>query len=126
MATVRDIMTKELITVEASATVAETATVMGEHQVGSALVLEDDSLAGIFTERDIVRALSQDFDAARHSISHYMTRTPTTVSPEATLQEALNLMLSGGFRHLPVVDEDRPIGMLSMRDISRATAERAD
>jgi CBS domain-containing protein len=126
MTTVRDIMTKELITVEASATVAETATVMGGHHVGSALVLEGDSLAGIFTERDIVRALSQDFDAARHSISHYMTRTPTTVSPDATLQEALNLMLSGGFRHLPVVDENRPIGMLSMRDISRATAERAD
>jgi CBS domain-containing protein len=126
MATVRDIMTKELITVEPSATVAETATVMGEHHVGSALVLEEESLAGIFTERDIVRALSQDFDAARHSISHYMTRTPTTVSPDATLQEALNLMLSGGFRHLPVVDGGHPIGILSMRDISRATAERAE
>jgi CBS domain-containing protein len=124
MTTVRDIMTKELITVEPSATVAETATVMGEHHVGSALVLEEESLAGIFTERDIVKALSQDFDAARHSISHYMTRTPTTVSPDATLQEALNLMLSGGFRHLPVVDGDHPIGVLSMRDISRATADR--
>jgi CBS domain-containing protein len=126
MTTVRDIMTKELITVEPSATVAETATVMGEHHVGSALVCEDDALAGIFTERDIVRALSQDFDAARHSIAHYMTRTPTTVSPDATLQEALQLMLSGGFRHLPVVEEERPVGMVSMRDISRATADRAE
>jgi CBS domain-containing protein len=126
MTTVRDVMTKELITVEASATVAETATVMGEHHVGSALVLDGDNLAGIFTERDIVRALSQDFDAARHAISHYMTRAPTTASPDSTLQEALNQMLSGGFRHLPVVEEGRPIGMLSMRDISRATAERTD
>jgi CBS domain-containing protein len=126
MATVRDVMTKELITVEASATVAETATVMGEHHVGSALVLDGDALAGIFTERDIVRALSQDFDAAGHAISHYMTRNPTTVSPEAGLQEALSMMLSGGFRHLPVVEEGRPLGMLSMRDISRATAERPE
>jgi CBS domain-containing protein len=126
MATVGDIMTRELITVEPSATVAEAATVMGEHHVGSALVLEGDDLAGIFTERDIVRALSQDFDAARHSITHYMTRTPTTVAPDASLQHALDLMLSGGFRHLPVVDGGRLMGMLSMRDISRATAGRPE
>jgi CBS domain-containing protein len=126
MTTVREVMTTGLITVEPSATVAETATVMGEHHVGSALVLEGGALIGIFTERDIVRALSQDFDAARHSIEHYMTRNPKTIRPDATIQEALNIMLTGGFRHLPVVDGDSPLGMLSMRDISRATAERAD
>jgi CBS domain-containing protein len=126
MVTIRQIMSTELVTVEPTATVAETATVMGEHHVGSALVLDGEALAGIFTERDIVRALSQDFDAAGHSISHYMTRNPTTVSPESTIQDALNLMLTGGFRHLPVVDGDKTLGMVSMRDISRASAERAE
>lgn len=126
MVTIREIMSTELVTVEPTATVAETATVMGEHHVGSALVLDGEALSGIFTERDIVRALSQDFDAARHSISHYMTRNPTTVSPDSTIQEALNLMLTGGFRHLPVVDGDRTLGMVSMRDISRASAERTE
>lgn len=126
MATVREIMTRDLITVEPSATVAETATVMGEHHVGSALVLEAGVIAGIFTERDIVRALSQDFDAAGHSIAHYMTRNPTTVPPDTGLQAALDLMLVGGFRHLPVVAGDRLLGMVSMRDISRATAERPE
>jgi CBS domain-containing protein len=126
MAIVRDVMTTGLITVEPSATVAEAATVMGEHHVGSALVLEGGALIGIFTERDIVRALSQDFDAARHSIEHYMTRKPKTIHPEASIEEALDIMLKGGFRHLPVVEDEQPLGMLSMRDISRATAERAD
>jgi CBS domain-containing protein len=126
MASVRDIMTKELVTVDSSATVAQAATVMGEHHVGSALVLEEGGLTGIFTERDILRALSQDFDAAGHSIAHYMTRNARTISPEASLEEALDLMLAGGFRHLPVCEGDRPVGMVSMRDISRAKAGRGD
>jgi CBS domain-containing protein len=124
MASVGEIMTKELVTVESGATVAEAATVMGERKVGSALVIDEGVLVGIFTERDIVRALSQDFDAPGHPITHWMTREPATISPETTVQEALDIMLTRGFRHLPVVDGTSPVGMVSMRDLSRATAER--
>jgi CBS domain-containing protein len=124
MASVGEIMTKELVTVESGATVAEAATVMGERKVGSALVIDEGALVGIFTERDIVRALSQDFDAPGHPITHWMTRDPATISPETTVQEALDMMLTRGFRHLPVVDGTSPVGMVSMRDLSRATAER--
>ncbi len=124
MVTVRDVMSTKLITVEPTATVAEAATIMGERHVGSALVIEGDSLIGIFTERDIVRALSQDFDAPRHQIADWMTRNPQTVVPETSIQDALDRMLKGGFRHLPVVEEGSPVGVISMRDISRATAER--
>ena len=122
MTTVGEIMTKELISVGSGATVAEAATVMGERKVGSALVVDDDELVGIFTERDIVRALSQDFDAPGHPITHWMTRDPTTISPETTVKEALDIMLTRGFRHLPVLDGSTPVGMVSMRDLSRATA----
>jgi CBS domain-containing protein len=124
MTTVREVMSTSLITVPPTATVAEAATVMGERRVGSALVMEGNRLAGIFTERDIVRALSQDFDAPSHPLSHWMTSNPTTVTPDVTVDDALHTMLSGGFRHLPVTDGDRVLGMVSMRDLSRVAAER--
>jgi CBS domain-containing protein len=118
MPTVGELMTKDLITVAPTATVAEAATLMGERHVGSALVLDGDRLAGIFTERDIVRALGEHFDAAGHPVSSWMTRNPATISPGASAQEALEAMLQGGFRHLPVTEEDRVLGMLSLRDLA--------
>ena len=122
MATIREVMSTGLVTVRPSATVAEAATIMGGHHVGSALVMEGGSLAGIFTERDILRALSQDFDAPGHPVSDWMTRDPRTVGPDETVEDALNQMLAGGFRHFPVMDGGKVVGMVSMRDLSRATA----
>ncbi len=124
MSIVRDIMSTKLVSVQPSATVAEAATVMGERHVGSALVMEGESLVGIFTERDIVRALSQDFDAPGHPISQWMTKQPKTIGADAPVEEALETMLSGGFRHIPVVDDRGVVGVLSMRDVSRASVER--
>jgi CBS domain-containing protein len=126
MAIVADIMSAKLVVVEPAATVAEAATVMGERHVGSALVMEGGRLAGIFTERDIVRALSQHFDAPGHPVSTWMTRNPVTISPQAAVQEALDLMLSRGFRHLPVEDGGQIIGIISIRDLSEALAESGE
>ena len=122
MATVGEIMTKDLITVDPHATVAEAATIMGEHHAGSALVMEGDALAGIFTERDIVRALGEHFDAAGHPVSNWMTRNPVTIPSDSAVQDALDRMLGGGFRHLPVMDGDRVVGLVSMRDLSKASS----
>src|SRR5436190_17618354 len=123
MTTIREVMSKELVQVEPSSTVAEAATVMGGRHVGSALVMEEGQLAGIFTERDILKALSQDFDAPGHPVSEWMTSAPQTVSPEISAEEALGIMLKGGFRHLPVMNGDEVVGMVSMRDLSRATSD---
>ena len=120
MALIRDVMSKEVFLVGPSTTVAEAATIMGEKHVGSAIVVEDDRLAGIFTERDIVRALGQDFDAASHRVSNWMTAKPTTITPDATTDDALDLMLKGGFRHLPVLDGERVVGVVSIRDLAAA------
>jgi CBS domain-containing protein len=122
MTTVGEIMSKDLISVDPQSTVAEAATVMGEHHAGSALVMEGDSLAGIFTERDIVRALGEHFDAAGHPVSNWMTRNPVTIASDADVHEALERMLTGGFRHLPVLDGERVVGLVSMRDLSKATS----
>jgi len=120
--TVRDVMSGDIVAVGADATVAEAATLMGKSHVGSALVMENENPVGIFTERDIVRALAADFDAAGHPVSHWMTPDPETVEPGVTALQALARMLAGGYRHLPVVDAGRTIGIVSIRDLSRAVA----
>jgi CBS domain-containing protein len=119
MTTVGEVMSKEIVTVEPTASVAEAATVMGARHVGSALILEGGRAAGIFTERDILRALAADFDAAHHPVSQWMTSDPMTVGPDTEVREARDLMLDHGFRHLPVVDQDGLIGVVSLRDLSR-------
>ena len=118
MTTVRDVMSGTLVSVEPTATVAEAATVMGGRHVGSTLVMEGGSLAGIFTERDIVRALAAEHDAAGHAVGSWMTADPITLGPEASAAEARDRMLEEGFRHIPVVEAERLVGIVSLRDVS--------
>ena len=118
MAMVRDIMSRDLVTVEPSATVAEAATLMGGRGVGSALVLEGGSPAGIFTERDVLRALASDFDAAHHPVGDWMTHDPVTVEADVDVATARDLMLGRGFRHLPVIQDGKLVGIVSLRDLS--------
>ncbi|HEY7477516.1 MAG TPA: CBS domain-containing protein [Actinomycetota bacterium] len=118
MATLRELMSGELTSVRPDATVADAAHLMSIRHVGSALVLEDDALLGIFTERDIVRALASDFDAAGHSVDAWMTRDPRTMGPDDESSAALDLMLEHGFRHLPVVEGGRVLGVVSIRDLA--------
>jgi CBS domain-containing protein len=115
---VRDVMSTKLHTVEPSDTVGEAVAVMAQQRVGSVLVMEGEKLLGIFTERDTVRALSLSYDAPRHQIVSWMTPDPRTVEPEADADEALRYMLDNGFRHLPVVEEGKVIGIVSMRDLA--------
>jgi len=85
--------------------------------------MDGDDLVGIFTERDVLRALSQDFDAPSHEVSDWMTKDPITVPPDMAIDAAMELMLSGGFRHLPVTRDGVLVGMVSMRDLARALGD---
>ncbi len=125
MATVGDWMSRQLLMLDASATVGEAASLMAQRHVGSVLVTQTGHLAGIFTERDIVRAVSHDVHACEESIEDWFTRDPRTVTPDVPLDEAREVMLGGHFRHLPVTEgpAGAVIGMLSMRDVTRAAAE---
>jgi CBS domain-containing protein len=118
MAKVREVMKTELYKVSQSTTIGEAVSLMTRQRIGSTLVMDGDRLIGIFTERDTVRALSQSHDASAHEISSWMTRDPKTVSPEVDADVALRTMLDNGFRHLPVVEKGRVIGMVSMRDLA--------
>jgi len=110
-------MSKELFTVAPSCTLGEAVALMAQHRVGSTLVMDGARLLGIFTERDTVRAISQSNDAPGHEVTSWMTPNPRTVGPDATVDEALKIMLDGGFRHLPVTEGARVIGMVSIRDL---------
>jgi CBS domain-containing protein len=121
MTAIREVMTKELVTVEPATSVAAAVTVMGMQGVGAVLVMEKGRLEGIFTERDLVRAMSNDIGASNQAVAQWMTRNPVTVGPEVPVEEALEIMLNGHFRHLPVMEGERLVGVVSIRDLSRAT-----
>jgi CBS domain-containing protein len=126
MTVVREIMSAELVTVAPTVNLIEAAHAMSVGHVGSVLVLDGGSLIGIFTERDILRALAAHptADSARTSpVSKGMTRDPVTIGPDASVGEALDLMLSRGFRHLPVVQDDEVLGVVSMRDLAESLAK---
>ena len=122
MTAVREVMTEQLVTVEPSTSVAAAVTVMGIQRVGAVLVMENAKLEGIFAERDLVRALSYDIRAAASQpVAQWMTQNPVTVGPEANVEQALEIMLAGHFRHLPVTEGESLVGIVSIRDLSKAT-----
>jgi CBS domain-containing protein len=109
-------MSSDLLSVEAGVSIPEVAQRMVERNVGAVLVLDDGKLAGILTERDILRAVARGLgDSPR--VADCMTAHPETIAPDDTTEHAAVLMLHGGFRHLPVVDGDDLVGVLSIRDL---------
>src|ERR1700704_6229282 len=111
-------MSTTLHTVSPDTTVGEAVALMAQHRIGSTVVMDGTRLAGIFTERDTVRAISQSHDAPAHEVSSWMTRDPMTVGPDDDVETALNTMLEHGFRHLPVVEAGEVIGIVSIRDLA--------
>jgi CBS domain-containing protein len=102
---------------------------MVEHGVGALLVVDSEGrLVGILTERDYVRkVVGQLSDYAHHPLQKYMTPDPETVGPEDRIAVALLKMDDGGYRHLPVVEEDgRPVGLVSVRDVIRHVTKLCD
>ncbi len=124
--TVAELMDHNLHTATPSTTVGEAAVIMARGQVGSTLIIDGQRLVGIFTERDVVRALSQSVQSPADPVSLWMTPNPETISGSDPVELALRRMLSGRFRHLPVVDiRGGVVGMLSMRDLAKAGVKGA-
>lgn len=108
---------KECITCPENMTVSEAARVMKRHHIGAIMVIEVDRLIGIFTERDaLFRVLAEDRDLHATRVADVMTRNPQSIAPDKPFADALNLMHSGRFRHVPVVEHGRAIGMVSASD----------
>ena len=105
------------ITAAKSATVLEAATLMRQQGKGALLVLEGVKVIGIVTERDIVfRVVAAGRDPRTTRLVEVMTPQPQSIHPDKPFHHALNIMHRGGFRHVPVLENDRPLGIVSARD----------
>jgi CBS domain-containing protein len=122
VATIAEIMSRDLVTVEPGISLEEAARRMEERHVGAALVLEGDALRGIITERDVLRAVAAG-PIEGVSVGDCMTRHPETIDASETTGLAASLMIHGGFRHLPVLDGERVVGIISIRDLMRVTLD---
>lgn len=99
------------------ANVRDAAKLMRREGVGSVLVMHGDRLAGIFTERDALnRVIAEERDPGRTELAAVMTRAPKVIAPDRMGLEALRMMEDGGFRHLPVMENGRVLGVISRRD----------
>jgi CBS domain-containing protein len=120
VATVADLMTKDVLTVEPSDTIGEAAEKMNDANVGAVVVVEDMvRIVGIVTERDLMRAVAARARAAEARVRHWMTPDPVTIEPDTSIAEAAEIMFTRNFRHLPVVKDGRPLGIVSLRLLSR-------
>jgi CBS domain-containing protein len=120
---------RTIVTARPEQTVGAVCHLLAEKRIGAVLVLDaGDRIAGILSERDVVRALARDGAAAlERPVSGYMTRSVQTCSPHDTIAEVMAWMTTGRFRHLPVVEDGRLIGVVSIGDVVKhriAQAER--
>jgi len=115
---VRDVISSQKpLTAPGNTTIATATKLMKKHSVGALMIVENGHLAGIFTERDAVfRVLAESRDPKKTHVAEVMTTKPKTIGPDKALGHALLMMHEGGFRHVPVVEHGKPLGMISARD----------
>ena len=108
---------KKLLTAPPDTTVSKAAKLMANKNVGAVMVVENELLIGIFTERDAVfRVMAKGLDAKTTRLADVMTATPQTVDPDKSFGYALLMMHENGFRHVPVIESGKPVGIVSSRN----------
>jgi CBS domain-containing protein len=122
MAIVANHMSRKLLTVAPGDGLREAARRMDERGVGAVIVLEGERLAGILTERDLMKAVARGF-GEEATVRDWMTPHPETIEASDATGHAAALMIHGGFRHLPVLEEGNVAGIISIRDLMRVALE---
>ena len=115
---IRDVMEREdSLALPPETTVIAAAELMAERKMGAAMVVAGERLVGIFTERDaLFRVVARGLDTRTTTVAEVMTAEPRTVGPETTYGYALLMMQENGFRHAPVVEHGKPIGIVTSRN----------
>jgi CBS domain-containing protein len=117
---VREIMTTRIVSVEPTSTVKDAALLMNRHNIGSMPVVEGTAVRGMITDRDIVlRCVAENRDASTLKVSDICSSGAVSISPEKNVSDAMNLMSTEQVRRLPVIDNGRLVGMLSVADVAR-------
>jgi CBS domain-containing protein len=120
----RDLMNTRVVATTPDTPVAEAAAGMVKANVGSAVVMQGPFLAGILTERDVLRAAASGEDLSASLVSAWMTPDPQSASPDTSAEEAAHIMLLNGFRHLPIVEGRKVCGVVSLRDLFASRIRR--
>ena len=124
MTVLRDLMNTRVVAARPGTSVAVAAAAMVEANVGSAVVMQGKFLAGILTERDVLRAAASGEDLSASLVSEWMTPDPQSARPGTTIDEATQIMLLNGFRHLPIVEGREVCGVVSLRDLFASRIRR--
>ena len=111
-------MTEDVLTVAPEDTLGEVAARMVERNVGSVVVFDFGRLIGVLTERDIMRAVAARTHSSDARVREWMTADPITATADTSIEDAAKTMADQGFRHLPVVEGERAIGIVSIRDVA--------
>jgi CBS domain-containing protein len=126
MATVAEVMNRDVLSVDPTASIGEAAEKMIEGGVGAVVVMEDGvRLTGIITERDLLRAVAQRARAAEARVRQWMTESVITIEPDTPIEDAAKMMFEKNFRHLPVSRDGRLLGIVSLRRLSQYEFEHA-
>ena len=119
---------RDVVTIDETASVTAAVQLLTQHRIGALVCLTSaGGLLGIVSERDIVRIIARDGTAALDTpLSAVMTRTVTTVSETTTIEEAMERMTRGRFRHLPVIEDGQLVGLISIGDAVKSKIEAAE
>jgi CBS domain-containing protein len=124
MPTVKDLMTKNVVTIDANKTVVEAATLMSEKDIGDLIVMDDKIPVGIVTERDLVRRVLAEGKSADSKVSEVMTRPLKVIDPEAPIREAARRMVNKRIRRLPVIKDNKLVGIITAADFAKHLSKK--
>ena len=114
---VRDDMNKKVVVAKPDITIRKASEVMGKYHIGSLVVCDDDKIKGIVTERDVLLSVANGRDPEATTIGEVMTKSVVTIDPDKTLSEAVDLMVKHKIKKVPVVEDDKLIGIITASDI---------
>ena len=124
MPTVKDLMTKNVVTIDANKTVIEAAALMSENDIGDLIVMDDNTPVGIVTERDFVRRVLAEGKSADSKVSEVMTRPLKVIDPEAPIKEAARRMVNKRIRRLPVIKDNKLVGIITAADFAKHLSKK--
>src|SRR2546426_10873420 len=115
MATLGEVMTRDVLTVAPEDTIGEAAQKMTDQGVGAVVVSDFGRMIGIFTERDLMRAVAGRVHSSEARVREWRTPDPVTMTEDMSVEDAGRTMIDNGFRHIPVVTGERAVGIVSIR-----------
>ena len=124
MPTVKDLMTKNVVTIDSDKTVAEAAVLMSENDIGDLVVIQNNTPVGIITERDFVRRVLAEKKPASTKVYEVMTAPLKVIDPDAPIKEAARRMVNRKIRRLPVIKDNKLVGILTAADFAKHLSKK--